>query len=141
LSYVGAIAMKKKYHKGNHSKYMLKVHIIFVCKYRKKLLAVLGDEVKNLFFECSKNNSFVIDTMECDVDHIHLLIDFPPKVSVKEIVRKLKSYSTVMLWKTYSNYLSKEFWVEHTFWSNGYFACTIGDANEAVIRSYIQSQG
>jgi putative transposase len=129
------------YHSGYHSKYLLKVHIILICKYRKKLLRLYASEVKSLCLECSFNNDFIIETMEVDEDHIHLLVDFPPRVSVKEIVRKLKSYTTIMLWKKYLKVLERHFWKEHTFWSDGYFACTIGNANIETIKKYIEAQG
>jgi putative transposase len=107
------------------------------------LLNGLGKEAKELCFQCSrtKNSGFTIDLMEVDQDHIHLLVDFEPKISVKEVMRKLKSYTTVFLWKSYENYLRKEFWNEHTFWSDGYFACTTGEASSETIKKYIESQG
>jgi putative transposase len=130
-----------EYYLGSHSKYLLQMHLILVCKYRKKLLVRFGSEVKNLCYDLSKRHNFIIKTMEVDKDHIHLLIDFKPKISIKEIVRKLKSHTTVMLWKQYSVELKKDFWVEHTFWSDGYFVCTIGNANEETIRRYVDEQG
>ncbi|MDR1081615.1 MAG: transposase [Deltaproteobacteria bacterium] len=77
------------YHRGSHSKCLLKAHVILVCKYRLKLLAGLG----------------------------------------------------VFLWKEYGEYLKTRFWHEHTFWSDGCFACTTGDASTETIRKYIENQG
>ena len=79
--------------------------------------------------------------METDKDHIHLLVSYPPKVSISSIVRKLKQESTITLWKYFPVFLSKHFWKKHTFWSDGYFACSIGEANPETIRRYIENQG
>ncbi len=70
-----------------------------------------------------------------------MLISYPPKLSVTSIVRKLKQETTIYLWKNYSKYLSKYFWKEHTFWSDGYFTCSIGEANPETIKRYIENQG
>ena len=125
----------------NHSKYYLKVHLIFVCKYRKKLLINNFDNiVKNIILEISYRSNFIIDILETDEDHIHMLISYPPKLSVTSIIRKLKQESTIYLWKNYPKFLSKHFWKEHTFWSDGYFACSIGEANPETIKRYIENQ-
>ena len=80
--------------------------------------------------------------METDKDHIHLLIDYDPKVSVLQIVRRLKQETTFELWKVHEEYLKKYFWKEHTFWSDGYFACSIGEgASYDTIQEYIKNQG
>jgi putative transposase len=81
--------------------------------------------------------------MEVDKDHIHLLIDSKPTMSLLEIVRLLKQISTYRLWRMGSvkRYLGKCFWKEHTFWSDGYFACSIGNASPDTIQRYILNQG
>ena len=66
-------------------------------------------------FEISQLSNFTIDTMQVDKDHIHLLLDIEPKISVSSIVNRLKSISTNRLWKRYKNYLKNHFWKERTF--------------------------
>jgi putative transposase len=93
-----------------HRKYYLKVHLIFVCKYRKKLLDnVISSCIKKKILEIANNSGFSIDTMETDNDHIHILINYVPNISITSIVRKLKQETTVFLWKNFSYYLSKHF--------------------------------
>ncbi|MDO4940635.1 MAG: IS200/IS605 family transposase [Erysipelotrichaceae bacterium] len=127
----------------NRRKYYLKVHLVFVCKYRKQLLANedIDLKLKCIFKDIESNCDFIIDIMETDKDHIHLLVSYPPKISISSIVRKLKQESTITLWKYFPTYLSKCFWNEHTFWSDGYFVCSIGEANPDTIRKYIENQG
>jgi putative transposase len=132
----------KNYFSNNHSKYMIKCHLIFVCKYRKKLLTNMVDvNMKQILLEVADNSDFEIEVMESDLDHIHFLISYPPKISLTSIVRRLKQISTNKIWKLHFNYLIHHFWKERTFWSDGYFVCSIGDANPDTIRKYIENQG
>ena len=137
------LILMNNYISSNRHKYYLKVHLVLVCKYRKRLLnnKKIDIKVKEIFKEIESRSDFHIDIMENDVDHIHLLVSYPPYISITSIVRKLKQESTIVLWKIYREYLSKEFWKERTFWSDGYFACSIGEANPDTIRKYIENQG
>ena len=97
--------------------------------------------MKSEMIAISKNSRFTIETMEIDKNHIHLLVDSVPNISVTQIVRKLKQESTVSVWKQFPQLLSKYFWKEHTFWTDGYFVATTGQASEEMIRNYIENQG
>lgn len=116
--------------------------MIFVCKYRKQLI---NDNVREFilstFKQIEEKSDFEIEIMETDKDHIHLLINYPPTVSVSSIARRLKQINTIELWKQFPIILSKQFWKERTFWSDGYFVCSIGEANPDTIRKYIENQG
>ena len=104
------------YKSKNHSKYSLKVHLVFVVKYRKKLLNPEIDFfIKQKFLQIAERSDFEIELMESDKDHIHLLIDYEPKVSILQIVRRLKQESTIDLWRVHENELKKYFWKERTF--------------------------
>ena len=78
--------------------------------------------------------------MEVDKDHIHLMIQMGPAYYVSQVVRMIKQQTTQDLWRQFS-WLDQHFWREHTFWSDGYFACSVGNASEETIRAYIQNQG
>ena len=136
------ISKKSNYVSTNRSKHYLKCHLIFVCKYRKKLLIdALDNDMKAIMQSIASNSDFEIEVFESDIDHIHFLIRYIPRLSVTSIVRKLKQESTVAIWKLQKNILSKNFWKEHTFWSDGYFVCSIGEASPETVRQYILSQG
>ena len=79
--------------------------------------------------------------METDKDHIHYMIEAEAMMSVSKIVNLIKSYTTYHIWKKYPNYLRKQFWKEHTFWTDGYFACSVGKVSEEKLRKYIENQG
>lgn len=120
----------------------MKCHIIFCIKYRKKLLVgKFNESIKAILEGIEEKSDFTIEVFESDKDHIHFLISYPPKLSVTSIVRKLKQESTIFAWKLFEDKLKKEFWVERTLWSDGFFACSIGEANPETIREYIEKQG
>lgn len=127
----------------NHSKYLLMVHLIFVCKYRKKLLKKYGNQIKEIFYDIAEEKDLNIVEMEVDKDHIHLLVQYNPTQSILDIVRHFKQISTYRIWRQKNNsiYLSAHFWKERTFLSDGYFACIIGNVSNETIEKYIQSQG
>ena len=124
----------------NKAKYSLKIHLIFVTKYRKQLLSnhVIDQYIKQqlLFLQ---TEYFSIDVLETDKDHVHMIISYSPSVSVVQIVRKLKQQTTVNIWKQMN--LRRYYWKEKTFWSDGYFAYSIGDASTSTIMKYIEQQG
>jgi len=100
-----------------------------------------GDEVKTLFEEFAAYSDFAFEAMEVDQDHIHCFIRSRPRLSPVAIVRRLKQESTVQLWRAPEAELKHSFWKERTFWNDGYFCCTIGNASQDTIRSYIEQQG
>ena len=127
----------------NHSKYLLMVYLIFVVKYRRNLLVKFGDEIKQIFYDIADEKNISIVEMEVDKNHIHLLVHYKPTMSVLDIVRWFKQISTYRIWRQNGNskILSKYFWKERTFWSDGYFSCSIGNVSKETIEKYIQNQG
>ena len=131
----------KNYKSKNHSKFILTYHIIFTCKYRKKLLIKYGEDVKQIMYDISKKYDFDIKEMEVDKDHIHMMISSVPKISPLQIVRVLKQQSTIQMWRRYASELKKQYWKENTFWTDGYFCSTIGEVSSETLKHYIQNQG
>lgn len=66
----------------NHSKFLLMYHIIFICKYRKKALLGIENDLKNIIFDIASTSNFKVIEMECDKDHIHLLVRSEPNISI-----------------------------------------------------------
>lgn len=125
----------------NHATFLMLYHMMFVCKYRKNLLTRYGDETKRIFKDIATPSDFSFETIEVDEDHIHCLVKSEPRISPLAIVRRLKQESTLQLWRAHEGALRRHFWKERTFWSDGYFCCTIGNASQDTIRQYIESQG
>ena len=107
------------------------------------MLGHLGRQIKQILHDVAEEKDFEIMEMEVDEDHIHLLVNYNPTLSILQIVRLLKQVSTYRIWRQNSNhqYLVKQFWRERTFWSDGYFACSIGNVSKEIIEKYIQNQG
>jgi len=97
--------------------------------------------MKSEFHRIESTSDFKIIEMEVDIDHIHILIQYAPKISILQIVRRLKQISTINIWKNYSKELKRCFWKENTFWGDGYFACSVGNVSKETIEKYIRSQG
>lgn len=113
-------------------------HLIFVVKYRKQLLIKYGNEIKQIFSDIAEEKNFKIIEMEVDKDHVHLLVSHNPTQSILDVVRFLKQISNYRIWRQNNNYLylSKQFWKERTFWSDGYFACSIGNVSKEIIKDF-----
>lgn len=111
------------YNRGGHSKYSMKVHLIFVTKYRKKIFKFdkRADDVKQFLYDAAKKYGYEIIQMETDKDHVHILLEYSPKISVSDIVRQLKQYSTYQMWNYHKEYLSNQYWKNKILWSDGYF--------------------
>lgn len=129
------------YQSKNHSKFILRYHIIFVCKYRKNLMIEYGQFVKDTMIEISLKYNFRILEIEVDKNHIHLLVESEPKISPLMIVRVLKQQTTIRLWKEFESSLRKHFWKEKTFFTHGYFVSTIGEVSSETLKKYIENQG
>ena len=96
---------------------------------RKKLLVSrqISDDIKQFSYEICQRHSVIIRYMETDKDHIHYMIETEPTMSISKIVNLMKSYTTYHIWKRYPQYLRKQFWKEYSFWTDGYFACSVGN--------------
>lgn len=96
------------YQTTNRAKHNLKIHLIFVCKYRKKLLyGELDSLLKVVIRDIEQKSDFEIIEIETDKDHIHLMIQYIPRVSISSIVNRLKSITTYHLWKKYKPFLKR----------------------------------
>ena len=132
----------KEYISKNHSKFLIKYHIILVCKYRKELLVgAVEYDMKKIMRHISEMSDFDIEVMETDKDHLHMMVRSEPKLSPLQIVRRLKQMSTSAVWKKYRDFLRHNFYKEHTFWTDGYFVSSIGNVSQETIKKYIENQG
>ena len=125
-------------HSLSHTKWNCKYHVVFAPKYRRKAFydarrIEIGKILRDL---CTWKGVSIIEAEVC-LDHVHMLLEIPPKYSVAEIMGYLKSKSTLMIFDRHAN-LKYKYGNRH-FWARGYFVDTVGK-NEKVIREYIQNQ-
>ena len=96
----------------------------------------------SIVLNITSNSDFEIEVFESDLDHIHFLIPYIPRLSITSIVRKLKQESTYHIgYSAHRSFLFKHFWCERTFWSDGYFVCSISKASPNTVRQYLLTQG
>jgi putative transposase len=128
-----------KYRKLSHVIYKCEYHIVFVPKYRYKILEgaikeFLEEEIKKL---CEWKD-VIIEEMNIQKDHIHMVISIPPKISISEFMGFLKGKLAIKLFKSYPWMKKKTYWGNH-FWARGYFVSTIG-IDEELMKRYVRYQ-
>lgn len=134
--------IEREYISKNHSKFLIKYHIIFVCKYRKRILTgSIEADMKQILLNIAELSDFNIEVMESDKDHIHMMVSSEPKVSPLQIVKRLKQMSTTAIWKRQGELLHRIFWKENTFWTDGYFVASVENVSQETIKRYIENQG
>ena len=127
------------YLRKRHSVSKLVVHLVFTTKYRRKLFTGIMIEQLREAFEsaCVKLECELIE-MDGEQDHVHLLIAYPPKLSVSVMVNNLKSISSRML-RLQNTHLTRQS-KSAALWSRSYFACTAGGATIETLKAYVESQ-
>ena len=130
--------MAKKANSLAHTKWVCKYHIVFTPKYRRKAIYAqyrrdLQEYIKRL---CKYKSVEIIAGAVC-IDHVHLSVAIPPKISISDFMGYLKGKSALMIFDRHAN-LKYKFGNRH-FWSEGYYVSTVG-LNEATIKKYIQDQ-
>ena len=122
-----------------HTSYRCKYHIVMVPKYRRMIIynRLRKDIVEIIKILLNRKPDVRIIEGEACPDHIHMLLEIPPKYAVADIMGYLKSRSTLMIFDRHAN-LKYKYGSRH-FWAKGYFCDTVGK-NEKVIREYIQTQ-
>ena len=130
-----------KYHVSGHGVYRLQYHIVWVCKYRRRILnpGVTVYLDKTLRGILRSMPGVEIETIGFDEDHLHLVMQIPPKYAVAAVMAQLKSQSASILRKKFT-WLSRVYWKENIVWSPGYFASSVG-VNEKTIKRYVEYQG
>jgi putative transposase len=130
--------MVRKYRKTSHSKYELKVHLIWVTKYRFKVLVNdIKLRIRDLIRQCCDTSDIHIIRGHVSADHVHLYISYPPMLSITEIVKSIKGRTSRRIQEEYPE-LSKKYWGQH-FWSIGYAAFSAGDITDEIIKEYVKN--
>jgi putative transposase len=129
------------YKKQGHSVYYTRYHLVFSTKYRRKILRDgFGEYLKKLIIGIGKQNPDIeIVEVNTDVDHVHILLSIPPKLSVSEVVKIIKAKTGSRMRQRFP-FLDKVYWGTDGIWSIGHFVSTAG-INEEVIKKYIKMQG
>ena len=125
--------MDHRYNRHNRRKYNLKVY--------HPHMKSNTQHCKIKIFDIANAYGYEIIAIETDKDHIHFLLSYDTTDKVFDIVKIVKQETTYYLWHKYGSLLSKQYWKKKIFWSDGYFACSIGEVSSATIQKYIENQG
>jgi putative transposase len=105
------MSKKSQYISTNRSKHYLKCHLILVTKYRRNILiGQFNDDLKSIFQSIADDSDFEIEVMVSDINHIHFLIRYIPRLSISQLVRRLKQESTRQLWLLHHTTLRQYYW-------------------------------
>ena len=131
-----------KYRKQAHCTYHTRYHLIFVTKYRRKILRKnLSPYVQTVMKNVTRKYPDIeLLEMNTDEDHVHLLVSIPPRMAVSEAVRLLKTNSSRAMRERFSFIKNMYDNADMPLWAEGYFCSTVG-ADEKTIQRYIEMQG
>lgn len=122
----------------SHTKYNCTYHIVFIPKYRRKAMyGAIRKEVAEIIKKICQMEGIEISAGAVCVDHVHLYVSIPPKLSVSKAVGRLKGKSALMLFDRHPEFRDR--YGRH-FWARGYYVETVGSVNEDTIRKYIADQ-
>ena len=129
----------RKYRLGAHTKYDMKVHLVWIPKYRKKVLrGEIAIRVRDLLRQIAMEHELLILSGKVASDHIHVLVSYRPHQDVSRIVQWLKGISSRVLLQEFPH-LRKQFWGRY-FWARGYLAVSTGNLTDEMVQQYINEQ-
>jgi putative transposase len=126
------------YESLSHTKWECKYHVVFIPKYRRKVLyGELRQHLGDVFRKLALQKESRIEEGHLMLDHVHMMISIPQKYAVSQVVGFIKGKSAIHLARTYGE--RKRNFVGQHFWARGYFVSSVG-RDEAAIREYIKNQ-
>ncbi|MBU6993920.1 IS200/IS605 family transposase [Ferrovum myxofaciens] len=124
---------------GRHCVFKMHVHLVFVAKYRRKVFDGNAiDRMRRMFGKVCEDMEASLVEMDGEDNHVHLLVEYPPKLAVSVLVNSLKGVSSRLLRKERPD-LKKRYW-KNVLWSPSYFASSCGGAPIGIIKQYIEQQ-
>ena len=128
-----------KYWKGAHTKHRHMYHIVWIPKYRKRVLqGKIAERIEELFRECADINRWELQELSVQPDHVHMLVQLPPSISVSSAVQYFKGGSSKVIREEFPE-LEEYLWGD-SFWGDGYFSETVGQVNWDMIKKYIKNK-
>ena len=124
---------------GSHTKTDLKAHLIWIPKYRKRvLIGQVAIRARDVLRQIALEHEIAIITGKVSVDHTHMFVSYRPTQNVSKIMQWLKGISSRILLSEFPH-LRKQFWGRH-FWERGYLAVSSGNITDEMIQQYIDEQ-
>jgi putative transposase len=127
------------YRKSAHAVFDIKYHVVWITKYRYKVLrGRIAERARDLIRQICAAREVVIVRGAVSPDHIHMLLSVPPDLAPSKLMQHIKGRSSRRLQDEFSE-LRKRYWGQH-LWARGYFCATVGAVDEKTIREYIENQ-
>ena len=127
-----------EYENLSHTRWECKYHVVFIPKYRRKaLFEKLREHLGSVFRKLAEQKESRVEEGHVMLDHVHMMLSIPPKLSVSHVVGYIKGKSAIHIARTYEG--KQRNYVGHHFWARGYFVSTVG-RDEKMIREYIRNQ-
>ena len=124
---------------GRHCVFALHVHLVFVTKYRRKVLSANAHEtLRDIFTRICQDFEARLVESNGEDDHVHLLIEYPPKVALSRLVNSLKGVSSRRLRHLHPEIARRYY--QGVLWSSSYFAASCGGAPLSIIQQYVENQ-
>lgn len=128
-----------EYRKGSHSVYDIKYHVVWVAKYRHKVLSgQVALRLREWTRQSCESRGVVIIRGNISKEHVHMLLSCPPVLAPAKVVQYLKGRSSRMLQDEFVE-LKRRYWGQH-LWGRGYFCGTVGAVTEEMIKEYVENQ-
>jgi putative transposase len=128
-----------EYRKSAHAVFDIKYHVVWITKYRYKVLrGRVAERARDLIRQICSAREVVIVRGSVSPDHVHMLLSAPAHLSPAKLVQYIKGRSSRRLQDEFPE-LRKRYWGQH-LWARGYFCATVGAVDEKTIREYIESQ-
>jgi putative transposase len=130
---------QERYWTGAHTTHKLRYHLVFVPKYRKRVLrGEVAARLGALLRQACEVNKWQAEELAIQPDHVHLLVQVQPKYSVSGIVNTLKGGTSRVLRLEFPD-LEEHLWGD-SFWADGYFAASVGVVEGSVVTEYVRAQ-
>lgn len=125
--------------KSAHSTHTLHYHLIFVTKYRRTVLTnEIGDRVKEIIQEVAKEQKAIVEAVETETDHVHVMLELKPTHSIPKLVQLFKGRSARICFQEFPH-LKRRLWGGH-LWSPSYYVATAGGAPLETLKNYVECQ-
>ena len=129
----------RRYRLGAHTKTDLKVHVVWIPKYRKQVLrGEVAVRTRDILRQIAAEHEIEIITGKVAADHVHMFISYRPTQNISKIMQWLKGISSRVLLSEFAH-LRRQFWGKH-FWARGYLAVSSGNITDEMIQEYIDDQ-
>ena len=130
---------KSRFEKSSHVIWHCQYHIVFVPKYRYRILrGKIGRHVYLSIESHIERSGCQVVELNVQPDHVHVLLKIPPRISISELMGKVKGKSAISVFKAFPHLKQKPYWGNH-FWASGYCVDTVG-LNAEMIQKYVKYQ-